>query len=90
MSQAITLDELLSEFEKLGITDFPNDEGLTCAEYADMWSVGIEKARALLAKLKSAGALENGWKTVSRLDGARSKVPVYRITIDQKKKAKRK
>lgn len=90
MASSITLDELLSEFEKLGVTAFPNDEGLTCHEYSEKWGVGREKARCLLVKLRDAGVLENGWKSSTRIDGATSRVPVYRITIEEPKKRGRK
>lgn len=88
MSTTITLEELLAEFERLGINAEPNDEGHTSKEYCEQWGVGIEKCRVLLGKLRDAGALEMGHRTITNLNGVNTRVPVYRIVEVKKKRGK--
>lgn len=77
----ITLDEWLSEFERLQAQS-NNDEGLTTRELSELLGLGAESVRKRLRTVPE-GRLVSGFKTIKGIDGKAQKVACYRILPEQ-------
>lgn len=65
-----------------------NDAGQSAKEMAAQAGMSVKRLLVLLNEAKTAGRLETGWRTQSRLDGIPYQVAVYRV-LPAPKKAKR-
>lgn len=77
----VTIDELISEFRRLGVTG-DGDNGKTAIEWSLEWRCGQDKARRLLHQAKGAGILQVGLAQREGLDGICRPTRVYAIQFD--------
>lgn len=76
MSTQITLDEWRSELSRLCDQRPPDDPGVTAEELAEAKGLHVRTVREILRKHRTQ--LLVGWRTSTRIDGHRCKVPCYR------------
>ena len=88
----ITIDELVAEFERLGVGKRrPDDEGLTAMEWSEVWECSSNTARIRLRQAKAHGLLKVGRKSAENLSGGQCMISCYNIVlppIKSRKKAK--
>lgn len=91
MSDLITMEELLAEYERLNVHQ-ESDEGFTTRELCEHWACSKGKVMSLLQAASKAGVLFTGRRSATRIDGQPMRVPVYRIAkpIKQAKKTTKK
>jgi hypothetical protein len=87
MSTKITRDEWLAELERLGIAlDSVDDDGRTAEEWAERWHCAYKTAQKRLRLLHRKGCLRPGRRNAIRIDGSRTRIPVYVIVKPEKGK----
>lgn len=89
-SSTITLDELLAEYERLGLNARGNEvDGLTVNELAARWGISSGLVRRRLQTAAGAGMLRVGRRPVTDLAGRPTSIPVYAIDIPKQKGGKK-
>lgn len=73
---AISVTEWLVELARLSDR---SDDGLTSEEWAEHMGVSVKTTLIRLAAANRAGWLRSGRRVIVRLDGVKSRAPVYRI-----------
>lgn len=76
--ESISLEELLAEFERLGLNN-QDDSFKTTKEWQDEWGLGIHRTRKILKKAQEAGMLEVKRVMRHTIDGYTRTVSAYRI-----------
>lgn len=83
MSEQVTIDHLLAEWDKIRETAGRDDKGYTTGEIAGALGWHRLKVNAMIQRLKEEGRLCVGWRTVERIDGRSTLVPVYRVKEEE-------
>jgi hypothetical protein len=89
MPAEITLNDLLAEYDRLGLTAPTGSPGLTTREWAERWGVGERLTRQLIRKALDAGCAAIGRKPVRGMDGIMQRRACYTITLPKRKKGGR-
>lgn len=79
--QSITVDELLAEFDRLGIGPSDNPEFKTTSELAEEWGTSIDRTLRLLKKGVKHNLVQVGRKRTTRVDGISTLVAAYKLTL---------
>lgn len=86
----ITIDELVAEFERLGVGKRrPDDEGLTSKEWSRVWNCSDNTARLKLRQAKDHGLLQVGRKGATNLSGGQCMIACYNIVLPPIKSRKK-
>lgn len=78
----ITLDELLTEFERLGVNHKQiSQEFKTLTEWSDEWAIARSAAQKIVTKASKQGLVSVTKKPVTAIDGSIRQVPAYKIVL---------
>ena len=86
-ADSIALDELVAEYERLGLTQ-GDDAGQSTQELMVVWKLSEEATRKLLKRGLAAGIVRAGKKRIRRMDGIDAIVPCYAFVMPKKGKKK--
>ena len=76
-----TLEELLADLREQSV---PDDGYLRAQEWAELWRVGMERARDSIRKLLAAGRMEARERMDTRIDGKACRIKVYGLVAHPK------
>lgn len=88
MNVSITLDELMSELVRLGVTPGQGN-GKSVKEWQDEWRVSKNEAVRVIRRCQAAGLVTVSREGRPAMDGTMRPVPVYAIRVEPEKPVRR-